>query len=256
MFTANSVLNKARLLHRLRRLSAILGSSREQLDAYASLGIERQRIAYCPLFFPKKRLHGVTSRQGGYFIVAGSPRLEKGLHLLKNILPYCSGAKVKIAFKTQREGEECIKKFGLDEYVKDGRLDPVFDVGWETGLKELYAESKGVLITSIWPTTTEFALLEALGLGKPVIAFGVGIHGEVISNYINGLVAPVGDAKRFAEYVSELDSSPELCDRLSRGASELFDDLTSDGRSSSVICKLLDSLSNSGPRTVAEQPIS
>ena len=51
----------------------------------------------------------------------------------------------------------------------------------------------GVLVPSYYATTQEFYLMEALGMGKPVIVFDAGIHKEVIQHKQNGMISKVGD---------------------------------------------------------------
>ena len=64
-------------------------------------------------------------------------------------------------------------------------------------LLEVVANSRGVLVPSLYATTGEFYLLEALGLGKPAILFNAGIHGEIIEHGKNGMISEIGDLDGF-----------------------------------------------------------
>ena len=77
---------------------------------------------------------------------------------------------------------------------------------WKTGLGNLIANSNGVIIPTIWPTTTEFGWLEALALGKPTITFNIGVHKELMINRYNGLTSPLGDFKAMGDNIDYLSS--------------------------------------------------
>jgi glycosyltransferase involved in cell wall biosynthesis len=96
---------------------------------------------------------------------------------------------------------------------------------WETGLAELVAKSRGVIIPSIWPTTTEFGLIEALGYGKPVICFDLGIHHEKIVNGINGFIANLGDSKEIAAQLIKLRTDDQLFYTISENAGLLYKEM-------------------------------
>lgn len=229
-FLASSTVNRIRLQRRLRKVDWVLGSTHEQLDLLGAAGIERKRLVYCPLPFPPARVQGVAVRKGTDIVVAGAARIEKGIHLLKHLLPNDDGPRIRIAFGQRESGERALREHGLERFVKNGRLVPHMGVTWESGLKELYAESLGILILSLWPTTTEFAFLEALGLGKPVVCFNVGVHAEQLVNGQNGLTAGLGDHGQIRAHMIALQNNPLLYDTISIGARRLFCELTDESR--------------------------
>lgn len=53
-------------------------------------------------------------------------------------------------------------------------------------------------------------LQEALYLGKPVIAFNVGAHADILRDGDNAMVAPAGMLDEFAEKIVRLDLDPVL----------------------------------------------
>lgn len=227
IFLGLSTINKLRLKSKLKSLDFIMASSEEQLSYYEEYGIEKSKIKYLPLFFPYSRLENVYPKIGDYFVISGQNRLEKGAHLLIKILPLLNlPIKIKIAFASKSEANSFVKLYNLQDFIDNGILDVLSDVSWDKGLKELYAHARGVLITSIWPTTTEFAFLEALGLSKPLVTFGVGIHKERIINYENGFQAKVGNFEEFAHYVNLLNENYELCLKVSKEAKKLYNIMT------------------------------
>ena len=221
---------RVRLGRELKRCDVVMGSSRHQLGLFEEFGYDRSRAVHCPLFFNKKRVAGVKPNLGDYFVLYGQARFEKGWHLFKDIADRCRGVKFVLPFYTKAQGELALKNNCLAPLVDSGQVAPVYNVTWDTGVKEIVAASRGVLLPSLWPTTTEYTLLESLGLGKPIVAFDVGIHHEEIEDGVNGLLAPVNDIENLASKIMLIYSDDQLASRLGSGARELFDYLVDNQR--------------------------
>jgi len=101
-------------------------------------------------------------------------------------------------------------------------------LGWATGLADRLACARGSLLPSLRPSTTEYALLEALGWGKPVVAFNVGAHADILRHRKNAMIVPVGDVDAFAEAVRELDRDPVLRQRIGAVALRTFERVSVD----------------------------
>ena len=92
----------------------------------------------------------------------------------------------------------------------------------------MIAGSQGVLIPSIWPTTTEYGLLEALALGKPIIAFDIAAHSEFIKNGVHGFLCPLGDFYGFGHNIDVVAELSELdYNEMSNNDIALYKDLSS-----------------------------
>jgi glycosyltransferase involved in cell wall biosynthesis len=221
---------RVRLGRELRKCDVVMGSSRHQLSLFEEFGYDRSRAVHCPLFFDKKRVEGLKPHLGDYFVLYGQTRFEKGWHLFKDTADRCRGVKFVLPFASKAVGELAIKNYCLSTLVDSGQVAPVYNVTWDTGVKEIVAASRGVLIPSIWPTTTEYTLLESLGLGKPIVAFDVGIHHEEIQDGVNGLLAPLNDIENLASKIMLIYSDDKLACGLGRGARELFDYLVDNKR--------------------------
>ena len=63
-------------------------------------------------------------------------------------------------------------------------------------------------------------LIEALALGKPIIATNVGGNPELIEDGKNGLLIPAGDRTALAEAIVHLLKNPSHQDRLANAAKE------------------------------------
>jgi glycosyltransferase involved in cell wall biosynthesis len=79
-----------------------------------------------------------------------------------------------------------------------------------------------VVLPSLWYEGLPYAVLEAFASGIPVIASRLGALGEIVTEGVDGLLFPPGDAVALASTVERLASSPELAERLSRGARRTF----------------------------------
>jgi len=223
---ANNTILRINLKKLLKDVDFVIGSSNEQLEFFQKFGISKTKLLNCPLFFNSKRIEGLNIKMGDYFICSGQDRLEKGIHLLKNILPHSRNSKIKLVFSDQNSANNVISKYGLQPFIENGQLSVIGDTKWDTGLGKLYAEARGVINLSIWPSTTEYALLEGLGLKKPLIAFDIGIHSERINNGYNGYKVAINDFEKFGYFIDQVSLSDDLYKKLSCGAFELYKELT------------------------------
>lgn len=214
----------------LSKVDYIIGSTDEQLKFYKMIGVQDSKCIKIPLTFNKRKLEGLTASRGDYFLCIAQDRSEKGYQFIPRLLEEIKilgmSTKIIIAYYSEKGASDAIKKYGFEKYISDGMLEVTFDIIWGNGLGELIAGSMGIVQPTIWPTTTEFTLLEAIGLKKPVFTFNVGVHRERIISGENGFVAEVGDCKTMAMQMLELSKEPSLYKRVSEGAFALFNDFT------------------------------
>lgn len=225
--TANAILIRKRLEKILPNIDYVITSTDEQIGFYQKFGIPQEKCIKTPLYFDNNRLKNLVPQVGNYYVCIAQNRVEKGFQYLSKILSYCdSSIKVIAAYNNETQAKIAIERNGFQPYIDSGVLEIKYDLKWETGLTELVAGSRGVIIPSIWPTTTEFGLLEALGLKKPVFTFDIGIHREVIINGINGFTVALGDSKAMASQLMNLNSDNNLFDTVSENSGKLFEILT------------------------------
>jgi len=65
---------------------------------------------------------------------------------------------------------------------------------------------------------TSSSLLEAMSLGVPVVVTSIHANREWITQGVNGLMFPMGDAEQLARAIVDLDKSPARRERLQRAA--------------------------------------
>lgn len=221
----NSTIHRFRLQRELTRVHAVITSSQQQIGFYVKYGIPRERCYITPLYFNGEKLKKYNPSMGDYFVFVAQNRIDKGIHLLKDILAGCSSdVKIVAAYASQKNIDIALKNYGLQQYVDKDVLEMRNECTWKTDLGEVIAGCRGVINPSIWPTTTEFVLLEALGLKKPIFTFNVGIHPEVIKSGVNGFVAR--DPKEMAEQINEFTNNSAMYPQISEGAYKLYQDLT------------------------------
>lgn len=225
--TANAILIRKRLEKILPKIDYVITSTDEQIGYYKRFGIPVEKCIKMPLFFDRERIKNVQTTMGDYFICIAQNRIEKGFHYLTDILENCdSSIKVIAAYHNIDHAKIAIEKNGFQKFIDSGMLVIEHDLKWQMGLAELVAGARGVIIPSIWPTTTEFGLLEALGYGKPVFTFDVGVHSEEIINEVNGFKANIGDCKTIAQQLYKLNADDQLYKSISNNAKQLFDKMT------------------------------
>ena len=225
--TFNAILIRKRLSVILPKIDYVVASTDEQVSFYQKYGIPREKCIKTPLYFDRNRLKRTNLNIGDYFVCIAQNRTEKGFHFLNNILSFCDNdIKIIAAYNNTEQAKAAVLENNFQEYINRGSLFVLDNLTWEDGLAELVAGSRGVIIPSIWPTTTEYGFLEALGYKKPVFCFNLGIHREKIVNGENGFVSNVGDCKTVALQLKMIKNDDKLFAKISENAEKLYHELT------------------------------
>ncbi|MCD6416123.1 MAG: glycosyltransferase family 4 protein [Planctomycetes bacterium] len=102
----------------------------------------------------------------------------------------------------------------IDELDLGGRLTLVTDfTAYEQVLDAL-----DIVVQSSLVDVSGFSILEAMGRGRPVIAFNTGTACEIIKDSHTGLVVPKGDVDELAAAIERLITDTELARRMGREA--------------------------------------
>ncbi|MBE7210926.1 MAG: glycosyltransferase family 4 protein [Gluconacetobacter diazotrophicus] len=86
------------------------------------------------------------------------------------------------------------------------------------GVGALMESVDAVLVPSIWWENSPVVIQEAFRHGRPVICSDIGGMAEKVTNGVDGLHFPVGDARGLVAALRRLAADPELLRRLSAGA--------------------------------------
>lgn len=208
----------------------VLGYSKDQLNDYTKFGVPIDKLAITPIFFDKEHLTEVSSTLGNYFLLSGQVSVAKGWHKLWEIVEQCPDIKFKLLFRNMKIALESLEKYKLTKYYNSGQISILTDIEKHADLLNIISNARGVIIPSYYPTTGEFFLLETLGLGKVALTFDSGIHKEIISQGVNGMIAEVNDIKQFSDNIKLINSDDVLCNKISLEAKKLFEGLISNVR--------------------------
>jgi glycosyltransferase involved in cell wall biosynthesis len=82
----------------------------------------------------------------------------------------------------------------------------------------LYRAADVVVVPSVWPEPLSRVLLEAMRIGRPVVATAVGGSPEAVEHGVTGLLVPRRDPEALAKAVIELLLDPERRKRMGQAA--------------------------------------
>lgn len=191
----------------LTKVDHVITSTDEQISFFEKYGIPKNKCYKMPLPFIFNKYIDTEIKRGKYLIGIAQNRIEKGFQFIPDILKYTHNTKLVLAYYDEAAVNKAKEIPGMKELIIQGKITLVA-ASWKTGLSEIIAKSGGVIIPSIWPTTTEYGLLEAMAFSKPIVAFKLGIHKEIMQEGIHGYFANLGDFNSFAQKMDLLSTSP------------------------------------------------
>ena len=212
---------------RITNATKVAGYSDNQLSVLNEFGVDNDATIKLPVFFDKDTIRGTKSNVGDYFVMAGQNITAKGWHIIPKVIKKTKNIKFKLIMRSKEDAKKYIKKYELQDFIDNGLVEMKTYLKTHKEILEVMANSRGVLVPSYYASTGEFYMIEALGLGKPVILFDVGIHGEIINHEINGMISTVGDIKDFCKNIEKVNESDDLYKKLSQGSANLFNKLLS-----------------------------
>ena len=102
-----------------------------------------------------------------------------------------------------------------------GVMGPVRFLGYRSDVPQVLAAFDAYALTSLWEGLP-LALLEALALGKPIVATTVGGNPEVVQDQVNGFLIPPRDPIAAADAFIKLFEDAALRAEMSRANKERF----------------------------------
>jgi len=190
-----------KVLHKKAKKADLFLSSNSELDKILiKYGINQTDILRFPIAFDFTFLDNQTKKTGDYFIFYGQANSHKGLNVLLDVFANLPEQKLKVYPMNL-----------LSKSISMSRnIEIINGINWNNGLGDEILISKAVLMPSLWSTSTEYALCEALLMKKAVVVFNVGVHKDIFKDGINALVVEPNDINSFAKAVLELDTNEEL----------------------------------------------
>jgi glycosyltransferase involved in cell wall biosynthesis len=108
----------------------------------------------------------------------------------------------------QREIEALVHRLGLVGHVRVAGFVP------DEELLECYHRATAVVIPSICPENFPTVALEAIGIGRALVATRVGGLPELVTDGDNGFLVPAGDAPALAGAITRILDDPDLAVRM------------------------------------------
>lgn len=177
-----------------------LSSNSEFDNILTRYGVEKPHVYRFPIIFDYTFLDKQSEKTEDYFIFYGQANSHKGLSVLLDVFAKLPEQKLKIY------------PMGIlpENISKLKNVEIINGVNWTNGLGDAIIKSKAVLMPSLWSSTIEYALWEALQIKKAVIVFNVGAHKEIFKNRNNAMVIEPNDTECFAKAVLELSENDVL----------------------------------------------
>jgi glycosyltransferase involved in cell wall biosynthesis len=213
----------------------ILAVSKVTRDHLAQSGIDRGKIDVIFNSVDHERLEST----GGFKNIRGEYRLENGVRLvgcIGRIIPQ-KGQKVLLSaipgvlqrypdavFLIVGDAflkEEAYKKELVEFIEKSGMEKSARLTGFRTDIGNVIQSLDLVIFPSIAPEAFPLSVLEALWLGKPVIASDIGGVKEIIEDGVTGVLVEPNQPEQITDRILSLFDHQEISDRIGQNAKEM-----------------------------------
>ncbi len=156
---------------------------------------------------------------GGDFplVLVGRLQAWKGQHVAVDALPLLP-ASVKLLLVGSGIPGQSTEPALREQARRLGVADRVIFTGERGDVPALMAAAGAVLHTSTQPEPFGRVVLEAMLLGRPVIATGMGGPREIIDDGVTGVLVPPGDAHALATAITRLLEDPATAEAMGRAA--------------------------------------
>jgi glycosyltransferase involved in cell wall biosynthesis len=198
-------LDRARVARALQRVDAVIGVSAGILALFPErlVPAARRRVVHPlppagppPTAAEVERVRSHLGIPAGPLVLyAGKRSLGKGTPVLLQALDGIRGAVPDVRFAFAGKGD-----WPLPVSADVHALGPLP----QATLFALYRAADVVVVPSIWPEPLSRVLVEAMWLGRPVVATAVGGSPEAVVDGVTGLLVAKGDARALAAAVTAL----------------------------------------------------
>ena len=214
---ARHALRTAHLKAALAGIDRFVAPSRFLKERFVAWGLDPGRIAIVP--------NGVAAHasvrqpaRGDRFAFFGNIADHKGVHVLLEAASRCAGRGATLqlslhgGFTWAAEAERMRFAAALERAAPVAQHLGPYD---RRDLPALMARADWVVVPSTWWENAPLVILEAQAAGRPVIASGIGGMAELVTDGVDGLHVPPGDAAALAETMM-LAADADLCRALAR----------------------------------------
>lgn len=180
-------------------LDRIVVPSRFYRDKLIEWGWPAELLVYIPNFVDPAFLAGERQSEGDYYLFAGRLAPEKGV---KTLIHAAAQARVRLVIAGTGPDEKELR--ALAETVS-ADIDFVGHVGGDR-LQQLIGAAKALVLPSEWYENAPVSVLEAYGLGRPVIGTDIGGIPELIEAEHTGLIALPANTHSLATQLARMEA--------------------------------------------------
>lgn len=180
-------------------LDRIIVPSRFYRNKLIEWGWPAELLAYIPNFVDPAFLSSERQAEGDYYLFAGRLAPEKGVKTLIEAVGK-AGIRLVIAGTGPDEAE-----LRAQAERASAEIDFVGHVGGER-LRQLIGAARALVLPSEWYENAPVSVLEAYGLGRPVLGTDIGGIPELIEAGHTGLIARPADAEDLARQLAGLEA--------------------------------------------------
>jgi glycosyltransferase involved in cell wall biosynthesis len=208
------------------RADRLISVSRAGVDGLLRVGVKPDRVRVVPSGVPLASPAAPASAEllASFGVPAGAPLavLVASLSAAKDPSTFVRAIAVARravpALHALLVGDGPLRETLATEIRELGLEGIVHLTGFRTDPESLEAAASVVVLTSRSLEGTPGVLLDALALGKPIVATNVGGVTEVIEDGISGIVLPIGDSAAIGAAIASILQDASLAARLSAGA--------------------------------------
>jgi len=172
----------------------------------------RKNIMHIPTLIAES--YDSSAKVGDYALFVGRVEEEKGLMWALKALEN-TNHKFKIVGNSHSGYDAKLKKYVASHNLKNIEfLGPIY--GDE--LKQLYKNSRFVLLPNVWYENMPNVALEAMSYGKPILSSDLGSMKEIVIEGKTGFLVKSNDVKALADKINLLFKDRKLCERVGKNA--------------------------------------
>jgi glycogen(starch) synthase len=181
----------------------------------AESGVPDDRMTVAKAGVPALEASAISKSDS--FTVGSFGRLvaEKGTDTLVRAMALADG----VAAQIYGDGPEAERLAGL---VRETKVEErVFLNGRVANVADAMAGVDAVVIPSVWEEAFPYSALEAMSLGRPIIASDIGGLPELVLPGVNGVLFPPGNPDALAEKIVQVAREPESRVAMGRRGREI-----------------------------------
>lgn len=205
--------------HALRRVDAVIGVSRGILTIHPPALVDRRRMHVVhtvpPTVAMPDEARVVETRRrlgipdGPLVLYAGKLSPGKGIPVLLDAVDHLRATVPEVVVVLAGKGGDALTSAPGVRVLGSVPQSDLF---------ALYRAADVIVVPSIWPEPLSRVLLEAMALGRPVVATDSGGSPEAVEHGVTGTIVPRGDAKALADAIATLVNDPALRARMGAAA--------------------------------------